>query len=395
LRTLLVICVAGLLWAFNFGLGAPLASLVLQDAGHGATVIGLNTAVYYLGIAMAAVLVPKLMRRSGRRTMVAGMLLSAVTVAWFPFVDSLPGWFLLRLLNGVGGALSLVPLETLVNRNAAPEKRARDFGYYAFAVALGIALGTLLGVEMYAAAPRTAFMLGGLAALLAALAIGGWFPGTGQVEEEGHGRTPLAFGRNVLSFGSAWSQGFLEGGMVALMPIYLLAVGMSEASAGWLMSGIMMGVIVFQVPVAWLADRLGRTAVLVGCYVVTAAALGCLACALPWPGMALCLFLAGACSGAFYPLGLALLGDRLPTSGLARASAWYLAINCLGSLIGPVAAGAAMDLFGNEAIFLAGEAAVVLVVVVWAGLRAYDYLHSQPLPSLSLAEPRLENSEAA
>src|SRR5438876_5977310 len=97
------ICVAGLLWAFSFGLGAPLASLWLGDAGYGDTVIGLNTAVYYLGIALTATLVPGMMRRWRRGTLVAGMLASALTVALFPWGGSLTGWFALRVLNGAAG----------------------------------------------------------------------------------------------------------------------------------------------------------------------------------------------------------------------------------------------------------------------------------------------------
>src|SRR6267378_5881482 len=119
-------CLASLFWSFNFGLGAPLASLWLQDHGHSATVIGLNTGVYYLGIALAAGLVPWMMRRLGRGTLVAGMLASGITVAWFPWGGSLAGYFVLRLLNGLAGAMSLIPLETLVNRNSPPEQRSRD-----------------------------------------------------------------------------------------------------------------------------------------------------------------------------------------------------------------------------------------------------------------------------
>src|SRR5947208_15138565 len=90
-KTLLVICLSGLLWAFSFGLGAPLASVWLKTAGHGETIVGLNTGVYYLGIALAAELVPWLMRRLGRGTRVAGMLASAVTVAWSPWAGDLAG----------------------------------------------------------------------------------------------------------------------------------------------------------------------------------------------------------------------------------------------------------------------------------------------------------------
>src|SRR5205823_819460 len=113
------------------------------------TVIGLNTAVYYLGIAVAAGAVPGMMRRWGKGCPVFGMVFSGLTVALFPWGGSLTGWFLLRLLNGFAGAMSLIPMETLVNRESPPEQRGRNFGFYAFAVALGWALGNLVGLQMY------------------------------------------------------------------------------------------------------------------------------------------------------------------------------------------------------------------------------------------------------
>src|SRR5438552_3519982 len=99
-KTLLVICISGLLWAFSFGLGAPLASVWLKDAGHSETIVGLNTGIYYLGIAVTAAIVPWLMRRHCRATLIAGMIITAVTVALFPWGNGLFGYFLLRLLNG-------------------------------------------------------------------------------------------------------------------------------------------------------------------------------------------------------------------------------------------------------------------------------------------------------
>jgi MFS family permease len=373
-RTLLALCPASLCWAFGFGVGAPLASLWLQDAGCSATVIGLNTGVYYLGIALAASLIPWMMRRWGRGCLVAGMVFSALTVALFPWGDSPGWWFLLRLLNGMAGAMSLIPMETLINRNAPTERRARDFGYYAFAVALGIALGNLIGVPLYGEAPRAAFILGGCISMIATVVVVGWLPWPLAPDERRDASAPLVLGRHFLSFGSAWSQGFLEGAMVALLPVYLLAVGLSEGGIGWLMSGMMMGVILCQVPMAWLADRLGRTVVLLGCCVVTAAALVALFAGMSHWGLALCLFLAGGCSSAFYPLGLSLLGERLQRSELARAGAWYLAINCFGSLIGPVLAGAAMDLWGRQAIFLTGLAAVLVIPMVGSGQWFYEFV---------------------
>jgi MFS family permease len=85
------------------------------------------------------------------------------------------------------------------------------------------------------------------------------------------------------------------------------------------------------------------------------------------------LFVLGASCGALYPLGLALLGERIPASGLAKANAWYLASNCAGSLSGPVVIGLTIDHFGLGAQFATGALAVLLVLAVAAvvpgGLR--------------------------
>jgi MFS family permease len=368
-RALFAICAAAALWGFNFGAGAPPASLWLRDHGGSDTVIGLNTAVYYLGIALTAPLVPRLMRCRGRGCLIGGMALSGLTVALFPWGGGLVGWFVLRLLNGVGGAMSLIPMETEVNHSAPPEQRSRNFGIYAVCMALGIAAGNWFGLQYYADVPRLAFALAGVPALFAAGLIG-LCPGAFAPPEQEGGTCPeLAVKRNVLSLGSAWGQGFLEGGMVGHLAVYLLFLGMTEDAASWVVAGIMIGVIVFQVPVAWLADRFGRTRALLGCYAATALAL----LLLPFCGASAwlvgALLVAGACSTAFYPLGMTLLGERLPASALALGNARFLMFNCLGSLVGPAVCGIAMDRFHDKrALFVAAEGAVLLVLVIW-GLR--------------------------
>ena len=108
---------------------------------------------------------------------------------------------------------------------------------------------------------------------------------------------------------------------------------------------------------------------LLACYGVVA--LGLLA--IPWLSnsilLAIGLFCFGACTGAMYPLGLSLLGDRMPESGLARAYAWYLAIECVGSQAGAAIMGKARDDWGEIAMFGVGLAAVVGVLALWLGMR--------------------------
>jgi MFS family permease len=361
-RTLAVLSVASAGWAFSFGLGAPLASLWLHEAGCSAKVVGLHTSVYYLGVAAASLGVPMLMRGRGRVCVVAGMLADALTTALFPWGMCPAGWLSLRLVAGAGSALSLIPLETLVNHNAPHERRARDFGVYAFCVALGIGLGAVAGLGLYTLSPQLAFVAGGLVTLAAAGLIGWGWPSVSLTAEETSADTPLALGENLLSFGTAWVQGFLEGGMMTFLTIYLLTLGLTETSVSGLLGGLFLGVVLSQLPVAWLADRLGRLRILLACHAVLFGGLLILPVCSGSASLGLVLFLLGACCGALYPLGLVLLGDRVRSGSLAKANAWYLASNCAGSLSGPLLLGLVIDLLGRRAQFATGAATVALIV---------------------------------
>jgi MFS family permease len=372
-RQLTLLCVVSAGWAFSFGLGAPLASLWL--AGHGCepSILGLNTAAYYAGIALVAAALPRLMVHSTRGCVVFGLFLSALTTALFPAIDNLYWWFLLRAAGGAGTALCLIPLETLVNHDAPARHRARNFGFYASAVALGIGLGTVVGLPLYAYAPGLAFGLGGLLPLLAALPAWRRLAAGGFAEEPTANDGTLSLRGNFLGFGTAWAQGFLEGGMVTFLSVYLVGLGHGESMAGALMGVLFLGVIAFQVPVALLADRGGRTRVLLACHLLVLVGVVLVPLFRSLVPVGLLLFLVGGSCAALYPLGLALLGERLPTAALGRANALYLASNCAGSLSGPVVMGLAMSAGGPSALFATAAGSVALILVGWALAR-------QPFP---------------
>ncbi len=365
-RILLVLCLASAGWGFSFGLGLQLGSLWLHDSGCSAATVGLSTSLYYLGVAAASPLLPWLMRRSRRGVIVTGMVVDGLTTALFPWAGGVLGWHLLRLLSGVSTAFCLIPMETRVNHNAEPGRRARDFGIYAFCVALGVGLGPVTGLMLYEAAPRCAFGLGGAVALLMAGLIVAALPvDDTALEEKKHDRS-FPLGAAVFALGTAWTQGFLEGCMLTFLTAHLLGLGYNTEGAGGLIGALFLGVVLFQIPGAVLADRLGRVRVLLACHVIVLAGL----VALPWCAgpvtLGVLLFVVGACCAALYPLGLALLGERVPKEALAKANASFLAWNCIGSLAGPWVTGKAIDRFGPQSMFATTTAAVLLVLVISA-----------------------------
>jgi MFS family permease len=348
-------------------LECPLASRWLQDAGHSDTFIGLNTGTHFFGVIVMGAFAPALMRRFGRGCVLIGLLLSGVGVAAFPYGNNAYGWFTLRLLAGAGGALAMIALETLINLNAPPDRRARDFALYACSVGIGFALGSFVGLHLFEHLPAGSFLLGGgltLAAIPLVLLLP-VFPRAPVEESKSPLRPPF------LSIGSAWCQGFLEAGMLALLPLYLRGVGLKDGAAGNLIGGILIGILGCQIPIGWLADRIGRERVLIGCFVIVAIGLVVAPHADREVGLPFWLFVIGVFSGAFYPLGLALLGERLPPAEIPRANAWYLGVNCFGSLVSPIVSGPAMDEYGAEAMFWTSEAAVVGTLVLWLIARRW------------------------
>jgi MFS family permease len=364
-RGMMVLCLASAGWAFSFGLAVPLGALTLRDAGCSASAVGFDTSLYYLGVVLMSLLLPVVFPQPGRRVIVVGMTLDGVATMLFPWAGGLVGWSLLRLFSGAATALCLIPMETRVNRDAPPGQRAWAFGLYASSVAFGLGLGPLIGLPLYPHAPHLVFVMGGVVALLAAVLVAVALPPSAPPVDEEVGEPFRWRALIVLSLGTAWAQGFLEGGMLTFMSPWLLGQGYGEGAASGLLAAMFLGVFLVQLPGACLADRLGRTRFLLLCHAVVLAGLFCLPwCQRPF-ALASWLFLIGACCAILYPLGLALLGERLPGAALVRGNAWYLACNCAGSLSGPWMMGAAIDLLGNPGLFAVGIGAVVLVVAVW------------------------------
>ena len=77
------------------------------------------------------------------------------------------------------------------------------------------ALGSGLGLAAFDVAPDLSFLLAGFSAL-GALAV----PFLPPVPDEPAAATPEPFRPPFLSLGSSWAQGFLEAGMLALLPLY-------------------------------------------------------------------------------------------------------------------------------------------------------------------------------
>ncbi len=332
------------------GLGVPLLSVILENRGHSASMIGLNTAVAGLAsIAAAPLATPLALRLGVVRTMLLMIVSGALAFVGFYFAPSFWMWFPLRVVLHAALTVLFILSEFWISASAPPHRRGFVLGIYATVLSLGFAFGPWLFAQMGSAG----FLPFGVTFVLVILAafpvLAAWKESPAIHEEEGEASSFLSYiwlvptaTAAVLVFGAVETGGF------ALFPVYGNRIGYSEADAALLLTMIGLGNVILQIPLGIISDRIrDRRVLLAACSFV--GLLGMIA--LPfladnWALTAAMLFVWGGVVAGLYTIGLAHLGSRLTGRELASANAAFVFCYGFGMLLGPQAIGFGMDLFG-------------------------------------------------
>jgi MFS family permease len=150
---------------------------------------------------------------------------------------------------------------------------------------------------------------------------------------------------------AAFACGLGEQVAFSFLPVYAVGAGLSPATGALWLSAFVLGNVILQWPIGWLADHADRRLVLAGC----AGASGLLVFGLSlipaqWAGTVGVVMLWGGISFSIYPVGLALVGQRFRGGDIARANTAFSMIYIVGGLLGKPLTGAAMDAFGDPGL---------------------------------------------
>ncbi len=370
LRSLSAVIGSATVAGFTFGLTMPLLSLSLERQGIEPTWIGLNSAVSSLAILCVGPLIPRFLERLGvLRALYLSIAASLVILLLLPLFPTLWAWFVLRFLLGAAAAVHWIGSETWLMTMTGRHNRGRIIALYMTFMSGGFAAGPLL-IQFVGIEGWTPFLLG--AALIGAAALPLLIARDCVPHLPPH--PPSAFLDTFrvapLILAAAVLGGMTDMAQLSLFPVYLLRSGFDQEAAIAMLSAILWGNVVLQMPIGWLADRVDRRRMLIGFAAVMLLVplvfeLLLSSPWLLWPGL---VIWGGVCFGT-YTLALTMLGDRFPAASLASANAAFVAVFEVGGLSGPVLAGAGMDLFGDRGflIVLAGAAGLFLVLATWRG----------------------------
>lgn len=360
ITTLISIFAAG----FGFGIVLPVTSIILEQQHVATPTIGLMATVMFIGLALGAPLVGRCIELRGVRfTLVAGLSVTAVCMFALGITVSLPLWFIIRFFMGIGFGAIFTSCETLINRLSTDKNRGKNLGLYGLAFSIALMAGPV-GVWMLSFGMWVPFATAGFLCGVVALIALKFLPFV--KEHTPDLRFDRAFVKRLrVSLAAMIMCGFMEGALIALIPIYALRSGFDPTQVGLLLFGFMLGHGALTPALSTLGDRLGLRTMLMITY-----ALGIISFAtvliMP-PGMWLLpvLIVGGASVGALYPLGVGLLAEFTDPGELARGNALTTFCYGLGSIAGPFVPAIIMHILDVPGSLFVVAAVMYLAVFIW------------------------------
>ncbi|MBV8393125.1 MAG: MFS transporter [Alphaproteobacteria bacterium] len=350
-RALLPVFAACGAMGLQTGVALPLIPLALERQGHDKLTIGIVSAFWALGMLSFGTRIPLLAARFGTaRSIIVAVVAGSAITASFTITSGPVAWAILNFLHGVAGGVPWVVSEIWMNVVVEEKRRGRVMAIYGMMVALGMALGPFVLQVAGVYGPVPFLTCAGVALLVAVPLLPHWHtaPEIEHADDSGFGLVIVAAPLAMLA---AFCCGLGEQVAFSFLPVYAVGAGVAaETGALWL-SAFVLGNVVLQWPIGWMADHADRRAVLAGCTGVSAL----LMMALPFVpahsfGVIGVIMLWGGISFAIYPVGLALLGQRFNGGDIARANTAFSMIYIMGGLVGRPLTGGAMDRFGEPGL---------------------------------------------
>ena len=358
----------------SLGATLPLVALRLLENGASALQIGILSAVPAAGMILAATLVDRACQLMSRRRLylLCFVLCTASTLAIEFSSHSLWALAAARLALGVGMGIAIILGEAWVNELCGEKNRGTIVALYATSFTAFQLLGPTLVALLGAQTPWVVLLVS--AGHLVALATVAF-----AMPEEGlheHVEEPRSFSlAGFLRVAPALCMGvlffsFFDSVVLSLFPVYASSHGYAVGIAAFMATVILLGDMLFQLPLGWLSDRLDRSSLHLLCG-VGAMLIGL---ALPWlisqPSLLWpALMVLGAVAGGVYTLALVLIGQRFRGRDLVTANASAGMLWGVGSLLGPLLSGSLMDLGPQGVPVALALAAGLFVATAAASLR--------------------------
>ncbi|MCD5992114.1 MFS transporter [Pseudomonas sp. CDFA 602] len=347
------------------GVSMPLVSLRLENWGYGSFAIGIMAAMPAFGVLVGAGVASRLAARWGTvnlmRLCLWGGAISVGALALLPYY---PVWLVLRLMLGVILTIVFILGESWINQLVTEQLRGRLVALYGSAYALSQLAGPLL-LGIIGTAADYGFWIGVLLLVGAPFLLLGrtGAPSTESCHVTFADLAGFCRGMPAIAWAVALFAAF-EALILTLLPIYCLRHGFTPEIALVMVSVVVVGDALLQLPIGLLADRMSRRTLFTGC----AATLLVSSLLIPLLVHTVLIWQLwvtfGASAGGLFTLSLILIGERYRDDSLVRANAHVAQLWGIGCLIGPLVAGAGSQWVSGDALPLLMAAGAFGLVIL-------------------------------
>ncbi|MFM0672908.1 MFS transporter [Paraburkholderia sediminicola] len=360
----------------QFGIGFMVLPVWLAHRGLDAPRAGLFSAAQWTGMLAGLLIAPWLMARIGaKRTVSLGLLATLVAFAAMNAL-SWPLWLVPGLLTGLGIGLRWIANETWLYSLVPAESSGRVVGVHEALIATAGVIGPALAVWCDVDG-RITFAAGAAFTFAAALPL--WLTASDEKRSGLQEAQPVRreSAQRRLAVGPLVSLGMVviaaggigDGALYGLFPLFADAHGLSATQTATLLTLFGVGGMALQFPVGWLADRAGLAATVIVCAALSTLAICGFALAAPAsPLAAASALLLGGMNSSFITLGMyaAACSDKAAlTRNMRLVSLTFTA----SSIVGPLAAGFAMNARGSDMLLWQLALMSGALVVYTLGLR--------------------------
>jgi len=170
-----------------------------------------------------------------------------------------------------------------------------------------------------------------------------------------------------------------QGAAIPMLPLLALDLGLSVPLAGAIVAARAFGTLLFDVPAGVLVARLGeKPTMLIGTGLLVGAAIGVGAGPSTWM-LAVLVVVMGAASSIWHLARLTYAAEVTPPAHRGRVMSMLGGLGRIGSVLGPLAGGAAVEFLGLAAAFYL-QAAFAVVAFLTLAVRTEALDHAVAVP---------------
>jgi len=353
------------------GLTFQLLPLIMEARHTPASIMGLVAAMGPLGILLAGPVLPAVVGRFGSKTIayvaIITILLCLAGFQLFPWIGA---WFVLRLFLGAASGALFTVSEAWILSSAEASNRGKIVALYTTALSVTFAVGPFI-IPLTGIFGWMPWLIGVTCVVISTLPLAFVRISEEAFKDKQGGTFARFVAKAPLLLFAVGTVTFFDAILISFFQIFALRSGLSLHTSSWILGVGIVGNALTQFPIGALADRWSRIKVVVALALITIAM--CLAMIwavqswLIWP-----IVLIGA-STAFgiYTIALAIVGDEFDGPDLIAGAAAFGVMWGVGGMIGPAAAGLAIDAFGVNAmpLTLAATYGVLLLGLALTGGR--------------------------